>query len=245
MTNPYPTLGWKKISADIAWALLVSLYLPAVVVFLWRTPALASGALAAGCALQLAVWPSRANAVIMIAAAALGMPSEMASVRLGVWTYDAPGLVMGVPIWIGLVWANLFGLFRRLAILAHVLSWRLWPGARPRLRRAVFSLLYALILAYFLFTVFNIARPIALIYTAFMLPFIFFWRSERLALIFIIGGAIGTLGEYICMLQGFWVYHFPYFRSLGLPLSLPLAWGLSGLITWRIAMAWERKNQVR
>jgi hypothetical protein len=58
-------------------------------------------------------------------------------------------------------------------------------------------------------------------------------------LIFVIGGALGTLGEYICMKLGFWQYHYPFFMAIGLPLSLPLAWGLSAVIVARIARIWE------
>ena len=44
----------------------------------------------------------------------------------------------------------------------------------------------------------------------------------------------------MCMKLGFWHYHYPLIKSIGLPLSLPLAWGLSSVIIGRIAMMWEK-----
>ena len=68
---------------------------------------------------------------------------------------------------------------------------------------------------------------------------IIFWNKERDILLFIIGGILGTFGEYLCMQLGFWHYHFPHFKSIDLPISLPMAWGLSGIMIGRIAKIWE------
>jgi hypothetical protein len=43
------------------------------------------------------------------------------------------------------------------------------------------------------------------------------------------------------MQLGFWQYHYPYFKSVGLPLSLTMAWGLSAVMIGRLAMIWEVK----
>ena len=69
-----------------------------------------------------------------------------------------------------------------------------------------------------------------LVCTIIMIPVAILWHGERDIMIFFIGAILGTTGEYICMKLGFWYYHFPFFRSFGLPVSLPLAWGLSAVI---------------
>ncbi len=46
--------------------------------------------------------------VTMIVAAFLGTVSEIVCVTKGLWTYEAPILMMGIPVWLPLVWANLF-----------------------------------------------------------------------------------------------------------------------------------------
>ena len=95
------------------------------------------------------------------------------------------------------------------------------------------------IVVYYIMISIAIIRSIAIVYTVIMLITVIFWHEERDVLIFITGGMIGTFGEYICMQQGFWHYHFPHFISIGLPVSLPMAWGLSAIIIGRIAKIWE------
>ena len=81
-----------------------------------------------------------------------------------------------------------------------------------------------------------------MVYSIFMLLAVIFWHGERDILIFVIGAVLGTLGEYICRKLGFWRYHYPFFRSIGLPISLPLAWGLSAVIVGRVAANWTIRD---
>lgn len=214
----------------------------AVVVFCWHRPLAASLLLAVGLAMQLWFWREKADGAVMAAAALLGTPSEILCVTLGVWTYDAPGLVFGIPIWIPLVWAFLFCLFRRISISLHSAIPRVLPDNSQLAGNIIFMVMGGFILVYFLITASVIRRTIAIVYTMFMIPAAIFWHGKRDILIFLVGGALGTLGEFICMKLGFWQYHFPFFRSIQLPISLPLAWGLSAVITSRIAKIWEREG---
>jgi len=218
------------------------IYIVAIVVFCWRSPLWASLLLGLGLALQLWFWREKADAAMMAAAALLGTPSEILCVNVGVWTYHAPGLIFGIPVWIPLIWASLFCLFRRISLSIHSLLDVLWPPKRTRARKIVFWVLGGVIVAYYLITVSVIKKSIAAAYTLFMIPAVLFWRGERDILIFLVGAGFGTLGEYICMKLGFWHYHYPTFKSIGLPISLFLAWGLSAVITGRIARIWERSE---
>jgi len=229
-----------SLGAEFLFEALTGAYVLCAVAFLWKYPILLTPLLFGGILLKLWFWRGKADAAMMAAAAVLGTPSEMLCVRLGVWSYHAPGLVYGIPVWIPLVWAYLFCLFRRISLSLLTLRWRVWPDREALFPKILFCILGGSILAYSLATVLLIIRPIAIVYTAFLIPAVIFWHEERDTLIFLIGGALGTLGEYICMTLGFWHYHFPMIRSIGLPLSLPLAWGLSAVITSRIARMWEK-----
>lgn len=85
----------------------------------------------------------------------------------------------------------------------------------------------------------TITRSIAMVYTVIILVAAVFWHKDRDILIFIVGATLGTIGEAICMKVGFWHYHSPYFKAVGMPISLPMAWGLSAVIIGRIAKNWE------
>lgn len=230
----------RDLSVEFILETLVGLYVVGVVVLCWRRPLLATLLLGGGLAIQVWLWREKADAAMMVAAALLGTPSEILCVRLGVWSYHAPGLVFGIPVWLPLVWASLLCLFRRISLSIHSVILHTWPGRNPVARKLLFGVLGGVILSYYLVTVSVIIRTIALAYTVFMIPAVIFWHGGRDILIFCIGATLGTIGEYICIKLGFWHYHYPFFMAIKVPISLPLAWGLSSVITGRIAGIWDK-----
>ncbi|MEW5721832.1 MAG: hypothetical protein AB1896_01905, partial [Thermodesulfobacteriota bacterium] len=166
----------------------------------------------------------------------LGTPSEILCVNRGVWTYYFPGLVLGIPFWLPLIWAYLFCLFRRLASTLH----DLFEFLPPALVKALYGLVGLVILVYSVTTMLVVIRVIALVYTAFFLPALVFWHGKKDIQVFVVAGILGTFGEYVCLKLGFWLYHYPILSPIGLPLSLPLAWGLSGVVISRLARVWEK-----
>ncbi len=214
-------------------------YVLGVVAVFWANPVSLVLMLGVSLVIQLWLWQDKAGGAAMVSAAVLGSSTEMLCVKLGVWTYYAPGLVLGIPFWLPLVWASSFCLFRRMSITAMFVTYRIWPEQGMFARRVFFGVLGGLIVVYYLVTACVILRTIALIYSVFVIPIIIFWHAERDILLFVIGGVLGTLGEYICMKLGIWQYHYPFFGSIGLPISLPLAWGVSAVIVGRISRIWE------
>ena len=82
------------------WPLIAALsVVVGVVLFFWKSPAVASLFLGVGIGFCLWWFKDKADAAAMLAAAILGTPSEMICVKYGVWTYEAPGLIGGVPVW--------------------------------------------------------------------------------------------------------------------------------------------------
>jgi hypothetical protein len=233
----------RRLWLELLFEAFVGTYVLGVVVVCWREPVLSSLLLGGSLGIQLWFWREKADAAAMVVAALLGTPSEMICVRLGVWTYHAPGVVLGLPIWIPLVWASLFCLFRRISITAISVTCRIWPDQKMLGRRLFFRILGGLIVIYYLVTVCTVMKTIAVVYTVFMISAVIFWHGERDILMFVVGAVLGTLGEYICMKLGFWHYHYPLFKSVGLPLSLALAWGLSAVIVGRIAGMWETDKE--
>ena len=232
----------RHIRNELIFEIFIGFYLIAVVTFCWHRPVWTTLLLCGALGMQLWFWGEKADAAAMASAALLGTPSEIICVKYGVWTYYAPGLLFGIPVWIPLVWASLFCLFRRISMTTHEIIEIIWPGSRELARKIFFVVLGGLIAAYYVIVVLSIRPTIAMVYSIFMLLAVIFWHGERDILIFVIGAVLGTLGEYICMKLGFWRYHFPFFRSIGLPISLPLAWGLSAVIVGRVAGNWEVRD---
>ena len=230
----------RSLGVQFAFEIFTGICLVAVVVLFWSKPIWTSLLLLGILGMQLWFWGDSTDAVIMFSAALLGTPSEMIAVKLKIWTYNAPGLFLGVPVWIPFIWAALFCFFRRIALTAHSALQKCWPGDSHISKKIFFGLLGAAIVVYYLTIAPFISKKIVLVYSVIFIPAAIFWHGDRDRLIFIIGAVIGTVGEFICIGLGFWHYHYPVFKSIGLPISLPMAWGLSAVINGRIAMIWEK-----
>ena len=230
----------RRLGHQFIFEILTGICLVAVVMLFWSRPFWTSLLLAGVLGMQIWFWRDKTDAVIMLSAALLGTPSEMIAVKLGIWTYQAPGLFLGVPAWIPLIWAALFCFFRRISLTIYSALLKVWPSEKELSRRFFFGLLGCMIVLYYFTIGPFISKMIILVYSVILIPIAIFWHGERDRLIFFIGAIIGTFGEYICIKLGFWHYHYPVFRSIGLPISLPMAWGLSAVINGRIAMIWEK-----
>ncbi len=229
---------WIEIGVEA----VAGLYVVGVVVLCWSRPVWLSLLLGAGLCGQLWVWREKSDVATMAVAAMLGAPAEILCVSAGVWTYYSPGLVWGIPVWIPLVWAYLLCMFRRMSMTIHSFTLQVWPADRKRLRKLLFGIAGAVIVLYGLATVSMISRNIAVAYIVAMISAIIFWHGETDILIFFVGATLGTLGECICMKLGFWEYQYPLLGSIGVPLSLPLAWGLSSVIIGRFAGMFVKKQ---
>ena len=65
-----------------------------------------------------------------------------------------------------------------------------------------------------------------------------FWHKKRDFSYFISGAVIGPAAEIICVYFGVWQYSNPSF--LGIPMWLPLIWGLGTILIKRIAETIEK-----
>ncbi len=233
----------KRLLIELAFVTFSGIYAVITVLTCWRMPALASLVLFIGLWMQLFFWREKEDAATMMFAALIGAPSEMLCVKLGLWSYYAPGLILGVPAWLPLVWAFLMCLFRRFSLTVHAILHKRWPGSVSACISLLFWMLGVLIIIYFIITVSIIKKEYAVIFSFFMIITVMFKHSRKDILIFITGAVFGTLGEYLCMRLGFWLYHNPHFKLIGLPISLPLAWGLSSVIITTIAMITTNKRK--
>ncbi len=65
-----------------------------------------------------------------------------------------------------------------------------------------------------------------------------FWHKKHDIHFFIAGAVIGFIGEAICVYLGVWQYANPSF--LGIPIWLPVAWGLAAMLIKNIAETFAR-----
>ena len=60
-----------------------------------------------------------------------------------------------------------------------------------------------------------------------------FWHKKHDAYFFIVGAIVGPIGEIVAISFGVWQYTNPSF--LGIPIWLPLVWGLAVVLIKRVA----------
>ena len=216
---------------DFLVAMAIGLFLLLTVYLTWNHPWLTTTLLAIAVWTQLRYRPHPGDGIAMLTAALLGTPAEIYEVSVGEWTYHAPHLLWGIPIWIPLVWANLFALFRRFqrTILAS------FTTLNPNHRKNRFTTLTVIIGIYWTAAILLMNKIIFVIglYAFFMVIVAAFWHQKEEQWLFLIGAVLGSVGEYISIQAGYWHYYNPYFSS-GVDITLPLDWGLSAIIIHRI-----------
>jgi len=225
----------RTILNEVMFELFACVFVIVVVLTLWSNPFVALVALAVGIVLQRCFWKEKVDGAVMAIAALVGAPAEILCVKSGLWSYRAPGLVFGVPIWLPLVWAYLICLFRRISLSIYMVLHSAPSDDENAAFSGLFPFLKFLILVYFLATVLVIDKKIAITFSLFMGVMAIFRHRRKDVLLFITGAILGTFGEFLCMQLGFWHYHKPTLKAIGLPVSLPLAWGLSSIIIVSLA----------
>jgi len=225
----------NTITKDSVFLICIGLSVCFSVLLLWNYPDYLTFILVSAIFIQVYYHRTMQDIVMMVSAALIGTPSEILCVKTGIWTYYGPDLVYGIPYWIPLIWGFLFCFFRRFTLTLFTL-FDMIPHVNTKTISLVFYIsLRILISTYLIYTFIHISRHIAYVYTLFFIILVL-WRHSRFdVIIFLAGGFFGTLGEYLCMKQGYWIYHTPFFKSIGLPISLPIAWGLSAVLTGKIA----------
>lgn len=182
---------------------------------------------------------------LFLLAAVLGTIGEALCVCLpwardgrGLWVYQFPpllGMALPLPLWLPLVWGNLFTLFAALADrLAGTVRCAGEPGR---------FLLALLIVAYAGLIYCYVVWPLLVLFTPFFVCLLLYWNKPADFAVFLIAGLLGTLGELLAMRAGLWLYTMPVIQGAwaarlglpGFPLSLVMAWGLCGVIFRRLA----------
>lgn len=154
------------------------------------------------------------------------------------WIYANP-TIGGLPIWLPFTWVIIM-------ITSGELSDFIEKALRQRLSSGVYQTLIlflaALFFAYAFFTFAHISRVLSYIFGGILICVVIFGHRPFNVIYFYTTAFMGSVGEIICMKFGVWYYTAPYFVKLGIPLSLPLAWGLSANIIWILAMALSRRS---
>jgi len=70
---------------------------------------------------------------------------------------------------------------------------------------------------------------------------LFIWYEENDIIFFLAGAFLGALGEIICVNLGVWHYAKP--QVLGIPLWLPVGWGMATLLIMRVSKTLSPNKQ--
>ncbi|MBI4179111.1 hypothetical protein HY522_06800 [bacterium] len=213
----------------------LALYVIGAVLVLSRWQWACAAALLAGLAAILAWEKNRREYFlrIMLVAGLLGSIGEWVCVhKFDLWRYHFPVFKWGLPVWIGFVWAYLFSVYILIAE-PFASGWSRLPENLRRLLGVTFGVTFFL----FLHEVFDrIGIYISYYYILFLGAGLVLWRTPLDIFTLIVAGLGGTFGEYLAIQNGLWHYTQPAFTGTGMPISLPLAWGLAGVYVRNAAL---------
>lgn len=186
--------------------------------------------------------PSRFKIIMFFAGIFLELPFYyLNTVCYHGWGYKNPTPFLGFPVWEPILFTVEYIV---LAELAALIDEQLKKAVSLRIHKFISISILLIILLYASITFLNIG----IFYTYWMLPF--FVITLCIAhrpfnmIYFILSALIAPVVEIIIMRFGVWYFTSPYFRSIGFPLSLPLAYGISSNFLWIIAMSltWSWKK---
>jgi len=180
--------------------------------------------------------------VLVAVAMVIGLIIDCFFCKYDWWVYKNPSAPILFPIWLLLAWSILVIIFAELAILIYM---NLNKFIQKTFLKWLYGLLTILILGYTLFTVTHINRFIAAALLGMLLVTVLFSRYPFNIVLFMVAALLGTAGEILCMRYDVWYYTRPYFPSTGIPLSLPLAWGLNVNVVWSITRLIVRHDPAR
>ncbi len=235
----------RTIKQESGLLLLFGLYLFIAVNGFWRNNALTGSLIIAASLAMLACWRSPKNALAYLSAAFLGFICEYLLTTGGYWHYNNPSTVIitrnltiaTLPWWLFFLWGYFIVLFIQAAYLLEKLIQGLKAsGVTALAEKVFFPLLWLAAMAYVFFIYVNLSFDLTRWFLLIIVPAALFWRRRIDLLAFFTGALFGTLGEYTSIRFGVFQYHAPYFNAIGIPLSLPLAWGLSTLLIRRFTL---------
>ncbi|MEW5734489.1 MAG: hypothetical protein AB1921_06520, partial [Thermodesulfobacteriota bacterium] len=174
----------------------------------------------------------RFKIIYALFAALLGIFGEWLCTLVRYWVYANPSFAR-LPLWLPLAWMLSMTSFLEMA------TWldKVLERQGPNLKKAVVFALQAVILAYLSYTVWVLHNVVAWITLAFFAVAAPFLRKPLHTVLFVLAGPLGFLAEYKLVQAGVWHYTRPWLGVLGMPLSLPLAWGLAANLIWLTAKA--------
>lgn len=178
---------------------------------------------------------SRYKLILVAFATLFGTGGEMLCCAPGIelWIYKNPSF-WGIPSWLPMIWPILMMTFTEMAAYMHELFSATVTEEGYRL---ILKLAMALVLVYSVYTFFRIQWFIATVFFIFLVLMIIFAHKPFHIVLFWMAALGGSLGEYICIQNEVWYYTRPFFSEIGIPLSLPLAWGLSANIIFILSRA--------
>ena len=164
------------------------------------------------------------KAAVAFWAVLLGIFGEWSCVKAGMWVYAHPQ-IGGLPVWLGFVWPILMMSFLEMAEYLDEAG-----EAYPRARLAGIAVLLPVALFLTGAALALAGGPVSLILFLFLSFALVFAHRPFHLILFVMAAAIGFSGEYLCVRWGVWHYTRPFLEGIGMPVSLPLAWGLSALL---------------
>lgn len=211
----------------LAWAGLL------LISFLYRRNALLTALLLPVAAAL--VWEGedrRFRSAFALFAALLGLFGEWACTRAGMWVYANPSFLR-LPLWLPLAWVISMTAFLSAGeYLDHAAE-----KLRPRARALLLLVLRLAVLSYLVIVVLYLRNYVGWTLLGFVVAAAPLLRRPLHTLLFAIAAAMGFWAEYQLVRAGVWHYARPGLGALRMPVSLPIAWGISADLIWLMARA--------
>ena len=231
----------RSLKREIIEEICVALFVVLVTLLLWRWPIVVTVLLVAGSAALFVLWHTRADILAYITAALIGFIADYICTEANFYTFSVPDMLK-LPSWGPICWGYLYVLFMRGASTLHRILREGWLGRHDAVKRIFVSLIQLLIVIYLWKTVTVVNKYLAATLAAMLVVSARLWNGERDLCAFLVAGLSGAIAEASAIHMGIWTYPSYFFTDpVKLPISIPLVYGVIGVLVYRISTVGSRR----
>ena len=196
-------------------------------------------------------WWNLNNLIAYFLAGLLGFTCEYILTKQAYWHYNNPSIIpftntfsiTSLPWWLFFLWGYFIVWFIQTAyLIERLMKNSKTIGQSPSARKQIFLSLWSVVIVYVLSIYANLSFDLTRWFLVIIIPVALFWRQDIDLIAFFTGALCGTLGEWTSIRSGVFQYHFPYFSVIGIPLCLPLSWGLSTVFIRRVSLLFKKER---
>jgi len=234
----------RTIQRELVEEIFVTVYVVPVTLLLWQMPMTVTILLLAGSVGMFVLWHRAEDFIAYVTAFGIGFFADYMCTKANFYTFGAADMA-NLPSWGPICWGFICVLFMRGAATMYRILHEVPPFRNDRFRGLLLLLVQIVIVLYYWKTVTLVSRHLAATVGVVLIVGARVWNTERDLCAFLVTGMSGVVAEASAIHLGIWAYPttaYFFTEPFRLPISIPLVYGVIGVLVYRastLATRWR------